>query len=275
MFDRHPGKLRERLWQAAAAVVWLSIGAAGAQTPPASALPHAGEILLEGRVQATTATRRIMLFVDKVTLPSGASANLAPAHFKQVVVHDDTVMHLVTTSGEPVPFDRLSFGTRIDAVGKDFGVGSDLPAREVDAWVEGGLPSQITELPAHPAAGTPAAETVEPNAGEILLTGAVQAVTAGGRVVMLVSAVTLPGGSTAELLPPRIKQLIIKPDTPVHIRGRNSITVLPAGLKPGDGIEAVGWDDGIGTDLRAREVAVWNGVAATGEYTFQNVPAPR
>lgn len=129
-----------------------------------------------------------------------------------------------------------------------------IPAMVV-CGIQGARAADVTAAPtaASPAAITP---SVLPNAGEIKVEGTVQSFdTATGKLVLLATAVTLPGKDTINLNPSRRKTITVDDATMLvrkTVDPANSPALKIAELKPDVKVIADGKDLGVGQEMPAR-----------------------
>jgi uncharacterized protein YkwD len=105
-------------------------------------------------------------------------------------------------------------------------------------------------------------------AGEILLEGKLSSANPAQKTfVLTASSFTLPNGKTSALSPAKPKNVLLNAATTLHVRGDSAQKVELESLLPGAFIIVVGKDAGSGQALTARQIAVWDKVAA-GKYSL-------
>lgn len=133
---------------------------------------------------------------------------------------------------------------------------------------------RLLAAPAGIPPGASVDNRIKPKTGEIAVEGVLIAVT-NGRLIVDVSAFTLPNGKTTPLNPPKPKTILMTKQTMMHVRGQSTpVTIID--LRPEIFILAVGADKGSGEALPARDVSVWdsvrNGVFQWGEQAMPLQP---
>ena len=119
------------------------------------------------------------------------------------------------------------------------------------SFVEGTPPAPTTAPTPFP--NTPADSGPKPRVGELKLTGTVMEIHAAAKsVLMAVTAVTQPDGTTATLPAPRPKTIQLGPQTLIVTVDLMQKTL--AALKEGDALTVIGKDAGVGKTLTARTV---------------------
>ncbi|HEX8234331.1 MAG TPA: CAP domain-containing protein [Abditibacteriaceae bacterium] len=104
--------------------------------------------------------------------------------------------------------------------------------------------------------------------GEILLEGKLSSATPAQKTfVLTASSFTLPNGKTSSLAPAKPKTVVIDAATTLHVRGNATQKVELDLVLPGVFMIVVGKDAGSGQALTARQVAVWDKVAA-GKFSL-------
>ncbi|MCA1596881.1 MAG: hypothetical protein LC772_10725, partial [Chloroflexi bacterium] len=109
-----------------------AVGAGGGRSR--GAVPPPGEVRLEGSVQTTTATRRLIMTVTDVTMSNGEQAHLAPGRTKQVILKESTIPHLRGNPRARIKLNDLANGMKAVVVAADTGVGKDTTAHDVSIW---------------------------------------------------------------------------------------------------------------------------------------------
>lgn len=107
----------------------------GVASVPQKLWPARGEIRVEGAIhEPNPAASRFFINATVVTLPSHNPVSLRNARPKHVLVNRSTFLHVRDNPGRKVSPVELKEGDHAIVVGKDHGVGSSLPAREVAVW---------------------------------------------------------------------------------------------------------------------------------------------
>lgn len=211
-----------------------------------------------------------------------ATSTVKLAHFALAAQH-----HQSQATVTALPLRRVSFHPqsaisprptvrRAAAISQRVATQREMPTKILRAARVQGAPRHfprlaLTETSSPAPAEAPKVQAIKPNVGEITIEGTPIAIT-NGRLIVDVSAFTLPNGKTSLLNPAKPKTILVSQQTVMHVRGKATPVAL-IDLKPDCFILASGPDKGSGEALPARDIAVWDG-AQNGVFQWSGEPQP-